>query len=341
MRKNIDILFVILLFFASVTACRRDKYYANVSGIKVNIQVNRLENDLFSTDPATIPMSAKALADRYGKFLQYFSYVINIGEVKDSLWKDGLLRFCTDKLNNEVYGAVRDKFEDIRDIEKGLTEAFRHYLYYFPGKVVPSVYTCITGFNNSIIVGDSVLGIGLDRYLGKECRYYTMLGLYNYQVLKMSREYIVPDAVYAWISSEWDYSSAGYDPDNVLSEIIHEGKLLYLKKCMLPDLKDELIFGFTTEQLSFCKKNEGMMWQYMIENNLLFSSDQLTRKKLTGEAPFTTYFTMESPGRAAAWIGFRIVEAYMRNNRGVAPDELMNERDTQTILAGARYSPRV
>ncbi|HRR93564.1 MAG TPA: hypothetical protein P5257_07525 [Bacteroidales bacterium] len=340
MRNNINVFIVILLFLAAVTACR-DHYHANVSGIKVDIRAARLENDLFSADPASIPMTAKALAGKYGKFLQYFSYVINIGEVEDSLWKEGLLRFCTDKLNNEVYGAVQNKFDDISDIEKGLTEAFRHYLYYFPGSVVPEIYTCITGFNNSIIVGDSVLGIGLDRYLGKECRYYSMLGLYNYQVVKMSREYIVPDAVYAWIASEWDYASAGYDPDNVLSEIIHEGKLLYLKKCMLPDLKDELIFGFTPEQLSFCKKNEGMMWQYMIENNLLFSSDQLTRKKLTGEAPFTTYFTRESPGRAAVWIGFRIVESYMKNNRGVTPEDLMKERDTQVILSGARYSPGV
>lgn len=83
------------------------------------------------------------------------------------------------------------------------------------------------------------------------------------------------------------------------------------------------------------------MWQYMIENNLLFSSDQLTRKKLTGEAPFTTYFTRESPGRAAVWIGFRIVESYMKNNRGVTPEDLMKERDTQVILSGARYSPGV
>ena len=36
----------------------------------------------------------------------------------------------------------------------------------------PEIFTCITGFNNSIITGDSVLGISLDRYLGADCEYY-------------------------------------------------------------------------------------------------------------------------------------------------------------------------
>jgi len=341
MKKCVSFCFVLLLPLVLLTCCRRNPYNVDVSKIKADLTLERLENDLFSVDPARIPLTAEAFVSKYGRFMQYFSYVINIGEVGDSSWKDGLLRFCTDKLNNEVYSAVQDLYTDVKDIEKGLTEAFRHYLYYFPEKSVPSVYTCITGFNNSIITGDSVLGIGLDRYLGKECRYYSMLGLYNYQVAKMSREYIVPDAVYAWVASEWDYASVGYDPDNVLSEILHEGKLLYLKKCLLPSLKDEMIFGFTTGQLEFCRKNEGMMWQYMIENNLLFSSDQLTRKKLTGEAPFTAYFTRESPGRAAAWIGFRIIESYMRNNRGLSVGKLMEETDAQAILSGARYSPRI
>ena len=81
-----------------------------------------------------------------------------------------------------------------------------------------------------------------------------------------------------------------------------------------------LIFGFTTDQMKFCRNNESQMWQYLIENNLLFSTDQFIIRKLTGEAPFTQYFSNESPGRAAVWLGFRIVESYMmretRNENG-------------------------
>jgi len=109
---------------------------------------------------------------------------------------------------------------------------------------------------------------------------------------------------------------------------------------MLPETDEKLIFGFNEAQMKFCLNNESQMWQYLVEHDLLFSTDQLTKRKLTGEAPFTLYFTNESPGRAAAWIGYRIVESYMVNNRGTSLESLMNNTDIQGILEKARYSPK-
>jgi hypothetical protein len=125
-----------------------------------------------------------------------------------------------------------------------------------------------------------------------------------------------------------------------MTEMIHQGKLRYFEKCMLPEVNDSIIFGFTGSQLNFCRKNEDQMWQYIIEHNLLFSTDRFVIRKLTDEAPFTSFFSSESPGRAAIWIGFRIVESYMMKNRGVTLEELMNNYDVQFILEKARYSPQ-
>jgi uncharacterized protein YjaZ len=122
--------------------------------------------------------------------------------------------------------------------------------------------------------------------------------------------------------------------------MIHYGKLKYFEKCMLPETANEIIFGFTPGQMKFCINNESQMWQYLIENDLLFSSDQLTIRKLTGEAPFTSYFTGESPGRAAIWMGFRIVESYMMKNTGIKIAEMMKDTDVQKILERARYNPQ-
>ena len=89
-------------------------------------------------------------------------------------------------------------YPDISWIERDLQNGFRHYLHYFPGRKVPAVYTCITGFNNSIITGDSVLGIGLDRYLGSGSEYYRRLEIYKYLADRMTPENIVPDCIYGW-----------------------------------------------------------------------------------------------------------------------------------------------
>ena len=322
-----------------ILSCHRGSDRADHSGSATEVHIKRLEKDLFSADPFKIPLTADSLKAEYGRFLQYFSYVINIGEVGDSAWKEGLLRFCTDRQNNEVYLKTVEVFPDVKKIEKELSAAFRNFRRCFPGKPVPAIYTCISGFNNSIITGDSTLGISLDRYLGKDCKYYPQLGIYKYQAAKMTPEYIVTDCIYGLAASEWDYNTAGYSPDNVLSAIIHEGKLLWVVKRVLSHKPDEIIFGFTGPQMKFCRSNEGAMWEYFIENNLLFSTDMLTRKKLIGEAPFTSYFSKESPGRAAACIGYRIIESYMKHNRKTTPEELMRINDPQEILSKARYSP--
>ena len=106
----------------------------------------------------------------------------------------------------------------------------------------------------------------------------------------MTPEYIVPDCMYGWGASEWDFASMNYPADNVLSEMIHEGKLKYFEKCMLPEVTDEIIFGFTSDQMKFCRNNEGQMWQYLIENDLVFNTDQFTIRKLTGRCSIYKLF---------------------------------------------------
>ncbi len=340
MRYPFLIFIIILVFTSGLISCKKNQYKVKTSKIKVDLEIKRLEKDLFSVDPAEIKSKVPDLKKKYGDFLQLFSYVINAGDVNDPSFPDFLLQFCTDKQNNEVFGMTEQLYPDINSIEKGLEDAFRHYLYYFPRNKVPAVFTCITGFNNSIITGDSILGIGLDRYLGSDCKYYPQLEIYSYMAAKMTPEYIVPDCMYGWAASEWTFESTNYETDNVLSEIIHEGKLKYFERCMLPELSEEILFGFTSNQLKFCKNNEARMWQYLIENDLLFKTDRFIIRKLTGDAPFTSYFTNESPGRAAVWIGFRIIESYMIKNSGVSLNEIMKDTDIQKILEKAKYNPQ-
>jgi hypothetical protein len=330
----------LLLIVSALISCKKNHYKVNTSSINVKIEIKRLEKDLFTLNPNEIAANIPSFRQKYKGFLQLFSYVINTGDINDSSFADFLVRFCTDKQNNDVFDLTMKLYPDVKRIEEELQSAFRHYLYYFPDRSVPAVFTCISGFNNSIITGDSVLGIGLDRYLGADCEYYPMLEIYKYLAARMTPENIVPDCMYGWGASEWDFSTIKYPVDNALTEMIHNGKLKYFEKCMLPDAADEIIFGFTAGQMKFCRNNESQMWQYLIENDLLFSSDQFIIRKLTGEAPFTSYFTNESPGRAGIWLGFRIVESYMMKNPGIKIEELMTDTDIQGILEKAKYNPQ-
>jgi len=332
----------VLLFMLCLASCRKDPYKINISSIKADIEIKRLEKDLFSVNPDELIRKLPELKERYGSILQLFSLAINTGDISDPSFGDFLVRFCTDRQNNDVYNLTMQKYPDLEAVEKDIEEGFRHYKYYFPDKFVPEVFSCITGFNASILTisGEPLLGISLDKYLGADCEYYPGLGIYNYMAAKMTPDYIVTDCMYGWAASEWDFPSMNYPADNLLAEMIHEGKLRYFARCMLPDTGDELIFGFTPDQMNFCRNNEGRMWQYLVENDLVFKTDQFVIRKLVGDAPFTSYFTNESPGRAAVWLGFRIIESYMNKNRGTSLEAMMSNINVQDILESARYNPQ-
>ena len=151
----------------------------------------------------------------------------------------------------------------------------------------------------------------------------------------MSPDFIGIDAVRAWIMSEVVKPNTLI---NLLDNMIYQGRILYLLRESIPGVKDYMIHRYSEEQLGWCRENEGAMWKYLIENELLYSGDHILISRLTNEAPFVREFGRESPGRAGSWIGFRIVESYMKKT-GSRVIDLVKNQDTKTILSESRYRP--
>ncbi len=329
---------VFLMLFS--VSCRRDPYKVNVSGVELNLVMRDLGSEIFGTPPNEIAAKADTLRLEYGKALETYSTVIGLGDPSDERWKSSFVLFATDMRNLDLWDTVKKVWPDTKRLGMELESAFRHYRYYFPDRVVPQVITCISVFNNSIIIDDSLLMVSLDRYLGPDCVYYPSLGIYSYQARKMTPDYTATDCMYAWAATEWDYNNAGYGPKTLLNTMLHEAKLVYFTRRMIPSAADTVLFGFTGKQMEFCETSEGMIWEYLVSKDLLFSTDGFLIRKFTGEAPFTSYFTEDSPGRAVVWTGFRIIERYMNSNPDVTMEELMAMTDCQTILAGSKYNPK-
>lgn len=334
MKKLFLILFVSVLV---LTGCKRNSLKVPLSGIDLELSIIRFEQELFNINLNNIPQSTKDLNSKYQHFLSLFSYVINIGDPNDPVFIDFIEAFLTNKMNNEVYNKSQEVFSDISFLEKELTLAFKYYKYYFPEKTVPEIYSFVSGFNSSIIIDTNILGIGIDRYLGTDYEYYPRLGLPLYIRTNMNPGKIPSDCMYSWGSTEFQFGEAR---NNVLNNIIYQGKLSYFVKAMMPDESDNIIIGFSSEQYGWCIENEKNMWAYLVENKLLFETDQLVIRKLVGEGPFTNYFPRESPGRAAVWLGWQIVNSYMKNSPNSSFQELMNESDYQKILMVSKYDPR-
>jgi hypothetical protein len=331
----IKIIICLLILF---TGCKKNTYKVDISSEDLQIKIKRFEMDLFATDLDSIESSIPGFYEKYGDFFDLFNYrIINIGGAGQRTYPEYLKIFLTDYLNNEVYKKTIEVYPELDDLEKELTLAFRHYHYYFPENQIPEIITYVSRFNQSIVTANGIIGIGLDKYLGPDVDYYNELGLNQYMIHNMHREKIPSDCMMAWALSDYKYNDS---VDNLLSDMVYNGQIMFYVKSMLPHQPDSLIMGFTSDEMNFCLNNEPRMWEYLVENKLLFETDRITIRKFTGIGPFTKDFTSESPARAAVWIGWKIVEAYSRKNPGISLKDIMKEQDYQKILTFSEYHPR-
>jgi hypothetical protein len=327
-----------LLFISLILlACNRSGQKHSTT--ETPIQIERFEEDLFSIDLYNMADSIPWLQNKYPEFLPLFTYkIISIGRPGDLGFSDRLLAFVSDFTNYRVSKRVMEVFPDLKQYEKELSAAFGQYKEAFPGREIPKVISCITGFNQSIITSDSLLAISLDKYLGGNDEFYDLLypPVPEYMRLVMRPEKISSDALLAWIHTIFSYNDKR---DNLLVQMIYNGRAIYCVKQLMPQIQDTLLWGYTNKKMEFCKKNERGMWEFLVEHKKLFETDQFTLKQFINEAPFTRDFGQESPGRVVVWLGYNIVGSYMKRNKDITLEALMKEDDYQKIMNLSKYNP--
>lgn len=308
------------------------------SGVEpVQLTINRFDQDLWQLSDTSSRVRPDSLFAAFGSFPDlYFEEMIRIGSVADSFFFDNLQVFLHHPVVTGAFSRVQTLFPDLIPEERALGEAFARYAAAFPDDSLPALYACVTGFNHSVVTAEGLVAIGLDKYLGSDEDFYTQLGLAEYQRRVMRRAYIVPDVMRAM-----GYARFAKDDsvDNLIADMIYEGRNLWFVKEMLPGYADTLLFGFTASQWEWCRAARQDMWRMLVDQELLFSSDRMTRIKLIQPAPFTPYFSVESPGRAAVWLGYEVVKAYAKQNPSLSLRQLMEETQYLKILNGSRFKP--
>jgi len=336
--KKVLALAALFLIISFSNSCDNNPYNIDISHINLELNWNRFERDLFMLNEVNLNENKAMISEKYGNFFRYFtSNVINVGDTGDPAFEQNLLAFIKDPTINEVYELTMEKYYEISDMKDGLEGGFKHYKYYFPNKVIPEIITYISGFNYAIVATDSVLGIGLDMYLGNDSKFYRMLALPKYKTLNMDREFIVSDAMRGWLTSDYIMDE---NKSDLLTQMIYYGKVLFALDLMFPEMEERFKIGYTAEQVQWCKVNEAEMWAFYVDKEILFSSDYTEIIKYIGEAPFTRGFPEHSPGRTGWWLGWQIVKSYMRSHDDATLEQLFLEENAQMIFTQSKYKPR-
>ena len=84
--------------------------------------------------------------------------------------------------------------------------------------------------------------------------------------------------------------------------------------------------------------NVERVWGWLIEHDVLYSSDQARLRNLVDDAPKTNAFGEGSAPRTSAYIGWQIVRRYKKRTSPTLA-ELMAERDSRKILTLSGWRP--
>ncbi|MFT3793394.1 gliding motility lipoprotein GldB [Flavobacterium sp.] len=316
--KKIFTLFALVVALYSCN--QKSQVEKAVEEIPMSLKVERFDKAFFETKPEDL-----------GQLKSEYPYFFPQG-TDDKIW--------IDKMQNpqwrELYGEVQKKFGNFNTQTEQIEELFKHIEYYFPKTKKPKVITMIADmdYNTKAIYADSLVIVSLELYLGKTHRFYQFP---EYLKQNFEPNQILPDIV-----SSFTARKIPPPTDNtLLSYMVYAGKELYLKDILLPEYSDADKMGYKPQQITWCQENEGYMWRYFIDDQLLYSTDQKLLPRFINPAPFSKFYLEidnESPGRVGAWLGWQIVRAYMENNKVSIQQMLMT--DSKELFEKSKYKPK-
>ncbi|MBK9402600.1 MAG: hypothetical protein IPN36_17695 [Bacteroidetes bacterium] len=306
------------------------------------LQFERFEEELFGS---TLPMDTsrvRYLREKYGDFFELWCIQLagvlpgTKGRPSDAAIAGNLNQYLSDKYMKEVFEDAEKKFKDIRWLQEELQPVFQRYSRAFPDKKIPVIMTYLSPFTSNIMAMDTLLGIGLHFYLGSDYKYYPSLQLPLYMIKKMRQEYIINDMIKGWLDSEYMDDSA---QNNCLSQMIYQGKVLYATDVLSPDIPDTIKTGYSEIQLQWALSHEEEIWSFFIEQQLLYNTNPKTYLKYIHDGNSTSGFPKEAPARLGAFIGWKMVRAYMKKHEGITLQQLFEMKDAQKILSESGYKP--
>ena len=330
-KRNLYIFILSVLFFA----CSNN--IPDVSDIKVNPKIVRIDKILFEKDVKKINKWLPEISATHRSFMDiYTSRIVIAGGLSRKAYIRKMQYFVVYTTTFEIDKAIQKQFRDFDKIKNEIIDFLKFYKYYFPDNQIPNIYTFVSGFNQSVIVGTDFIGVGLDKYLGPKSHYYADMNIPLYQRYRANKKFIPVDLCRALAYYQFEYPDT---TENLLNKMIYEGKIQYFIDKMFPYNNDTLKIAYTEQQIQWCKNNEKNVWVWFVENKKLLSDNIIDIKRYTGEAPFTADFSRESPGRLGVWIGWQIIRSYMKNNPKVSLQDLMKDDDFQKIMNLSKYNP--
>ncbi len=153
--------------------------------------------------------------------------VLRIGKVNDPQINAKFLHFYQDSTLQMIIREAEQQYANMEDVNDELNKAFLFLKKEISNIEIPQVYTQIGSLAQSIIVGNGMIGICLDKYLGMDYELYLRpeYGYSSDQRRMMQRQYIVPDCVGFYLFSIYPLP---IEPISQAERDVHMGRIQWV-----------------------------------------------------------------------------------------------------------------
>lgn len=325
----------VVLFFS----CSNENTGPDVSNIKVDFKLERLEESFFNIDTNSIDKSLTSLNNRFPTFFPfYMQQVLRLPPTPESypILKQILAGYAP------IHDSIEKKYSSLNWLKDELENGFKHVKYYYPSYKIPNVITFIGTFDApGVVLTPQHLGIGLHQYAGKNFSVYKdqqIQEMYpEYISRRFDKEYIAANSLKAIADDIYPDSSAGR---SLIEQMIEKGKQWYLLDHFLPNTADSVKTGYTQKQLNWVKENEGNIWGFFTANTDIYTIDPAIIQDYIGEGPFTRGMPEGfAPGNIGQWVGWQIVKQFSGKNSKFSLQQVL-ATDAKTIFQGSKYKPK-
>lgn len=151
--------------------------------------------------------------------------VLKLGVIDDHEINNRFLAYFQNATLQSLISDAEAQYANMDDINQQLDAAFTKLRQHIPDMPIPVVYTQITSLDQSIVIGDGMVGISLDKYLGKD---YELYKLYysEQQRSSMNRYNIVPDCLCFYLISL--YQVDDFESRTQEDRDLHMGKVMWM-----------------------------------------------------------------------------------------------------------------
>ncbi len=324
-------------------SCNQDTL-PDVSSLVEEVQIRRFDQTLLNLDQQALGNAIPQLKQASpALFSIYFEQLIPLTKA-DTLNIDAISKYLTDDKVRYMLDTIQDIYPNLTSEEEAISQAFAYLKHYFPAVNTPNFYTLYGDFTyQAFIFPDDnavdAIGIALDMFLGKDYPYKQIDPqnpiFSDYITKRYTRKYI-PKKVVEIVIEDLLGPLKG---KRYIDHAIYQGKKLLILAHVFPNKPMAELLEYTDEEYKWCESSELGMWDFVLDQNLIFETNQQKINSYVNEGPRSKGMPEASPGRTAHFLGYKIVKSYLART-GKTISELVRENNTDEIFQQSKYKPK-